>query len=97
MAVVNKMNLYNLFDERTKLRTVGTNDKLTPAGYKQHLDDPYQWYHIVHGFINPFTKSLEPTFALKQQSQRLELFMCYVIHVKAVNSCVVVLDGDSWD
>ena len=43
MAVVNNTNLYKLYDERTKLRTVGANEKLTPAEYKQRLDILYQW------------------------------------------------------
>ena len=43
MAVVNNTNLYKLYDERTKLRTVGPNEKLTPAEYKQRLDILYQW------------------------------------------------------
>ena len=45
--------------------------------------------HCVCVF-NSFTKSLEANFAEKQQSQKFELFMYYVIHVKTVNSLRVV-------
>ena len=71
MAVVNNLNLYELYDVRRNLWTVGPNKKLTPAEYKLQLDILYQWYHVFHGFINPFTKSLEAKFVEKKQSQIL--------------------------
>ena len=40
MTVVST-DLYNLYDERRNLQTVGPNEKLTPAEYKQGLDILY--------------------------------------------------------